>query len=336
MPRLTAGLLLAAHAAVAFPASVSAQQPHPGVRNAHAAVYDARHGALLVFGGATDAEVRADLWRWREGAWRRSSATGPEPRTFPAMAYDSARGEVVLYGGSRVLFGGGGAAPAMLDDTWVLRGDEWTRVSAGGPGPRAEAAAAYDPRRGRTVQFGGRVVSEGGEVERLGDTWEWDGRRWTLVSTGGPSPRSGAAMAWHPGLRALVLFGGSGGPLGDTWRWDGEAWTRLPIPAAPGRFNTVMAWDPSSRRLVRFGGWDGTGRTGDTWELREEGWALVQDAGPSARNHAVLVSAPDRGSLLLFGGHDGETVFGDLWEWRNGRWTLLDGVPPRARVENGR
>jgi hypothetical protein len=335
MPRLTAGLLLAVHAAVAIPASVSAQRPHPDVRNAHAAVYDAAHGALLLFGGATDAEVRADLWRWRGGAWRRSPAAGPEPRTFPAMAYDSIGGEVVLFGGSRVLFGDGRAAPAMLEDTWILRGDEWTRVSGGGPGSRAEAAAAYDPRRGRTVLFGGRVTSDRGEVERLGDTWEWDGRRWTKVSTDGPSPRSGAAMAWHPELRAVVLFGGSGGPLGDTWSWNGVAWTRLRVPAAPGRFNAVMAWDPSSRRLVRFGGWDGTVRTSETWELREEGWALVQDGGPAARNHAVLVSAPDRGSLLLFGGHNGETVFGDLWERRDGCWTLLHGVPPRRRLENG-
>jgi hypothetical protein len=298
-------------------------------------VYDTRHHTLLLFGGATDTEVRADLWRWRDGSWHLSPAAGPGPRTFPAMAFDSARNEVVLFGGSSVLFGDGRAAPAMLDDTWILRGDQWTRVSGGGPGARAEAAVAYDRRRGRTVLFGGRVTSEGGEVERLGDTWEWDGRRWIRVSTGGPSPRSGAAMAWHPELRAVVLFGGSGGPRGDTWSWDGGAWTRLGVPSVPGRFNTVMAWDPSARRLVRFGGWNGTGRTGDTWELLEEGWVLVQNAEPAARNHAALVSAPDRRSLLLFGGHDGETVFGDLWEWRNGRWTLLQGVPPRSRVQNG-
>lgn len=335
MSRGALGLLLAAPAAAALATSASAQQPDPGVRNAHAAVYDSRDHALLLFGGATATDVRADLWGWRAGSWQPSPATGPAPRTFPAMAYDSARDEVVLFGGSRVLFGDGTAAPAMLDDTWVLRGDEWIRVAGVGPGPRAEAAVAYDSRRGRTVMFGGWLTSPGGGVTRLGDTWEWDGRRWTRSSTSGPSPRSGAAMAWHPELEAVVLFGGSGGPLGDTWSWDGRGWTRLPIPPAPGRFNTVMAWDPSSQRLVRFGGWDGTGRTSDTWELREDGWALVQDTGPGARNHAVLVTAPDRGSLLLCGGHDGETVFGDLWERRDGRWTLLQSVPPKRRVSNG-
>ncbi len=335
MTPVTIRLLLAAHIAVAPTTSPSAQQPDPGVRNAHAAVYEARQHTLLVFGGATATEVRGDLWRWRDGSGRRSPATGPAPRTFPAMVFDSARGEVVLFGGSRVLFGDGSAAPAMLDDTWILRRDQWVRVSRAGPGPRAEAAVAYDARRGRTVVFGGRVTGQGGKVERLGDTWEWDGRRWTRASISGPSPRSGAAMAWHPELGAVVLFGGSGGPLGDTWSWDGRAWTLLRVPRAPGRFNTVMAWDPSSRRLVRFGGWNGTGRTSDTWELHEDKWVLVQDSGPAARNHAVLVSAPDRGSLLLFGGHDGDAVFGDLWEWRNERWTLLQEVPPKSRALNG-
>jgi hypothetical protein len=330
------GLILAACAAPAlatFPRSASAQRLHPGVRNAHAAVYDSRAHVLLLFGGASASEVRADLWRWRADSWNSSRANGPDPRTFTAMAYDSARGEVVLFGGSRVLFGDGTSPPALLADTWILRDDDWTRVSASGPSSRAEAAVAYDPRRGRTVLFGGRYTSPDG-VTRLGDTWEWDGRRWIRVSTGGPSPRSGAAMAWHPELRAVVLFGGSGGPLGDTWAWDGSAWIRLPVPPAPGRFNTVMAWDPSVRRLVRFGGWDGRGRTADTWELREEGWAMVQHEGPSPRNHAVLVSAPDRGSVLLFGGHDGELVFGDLWERRNQRWTRLDSILPIRREPN--
>jgi hypothetical protein len=250
------------------------------------------------------------------------------------MAYDSARGEVVLFGGNRVLFGDSARPPVMLGDTWVLRDETWVRMAADGPSPRAEAAVAYDPRRQRTVLFGGYRVSAG-RVDRLGDTWEWDGQEWARVGTSGPSPRSGAAMAYDPGRRAVVLFGGSGGPLGDTWSWNGREWARLPVPAVPGRFNTVMAWDPLMQRLVRFGGWDGKGRPSDTWELREGEWLRVQDDGPSGRNHAVLVTAPDRGSVLLYGGHDGDTVFGDLWERRNGRWVRLESAEPVPRVPNG-
>ena len=59
-------------------------------------------------------------------------------------------------------------------------------------------------------------------------------------------------MAYDPGLRAVVLFGGSGGLLGDTWSWNGRDWTRLRVPPAPGRFNTVSASDRGS--VILFGG----------------------------------------------------------------------------------
>jgi hypothetical protein len=333
-----AGGLLCAGAGAARPVfaqSALSREATPGPRNAHGAVYDSRDSALVLFGGATASDVRSDTWRWRAGKWRLVPSAGPDSRTFPGMAYDAERGAVVLFGGNRVLFGDSTSPPAMLGDTWLLRQGGWVRMSGDGPSPRAEAAMTYDPRRGRTVLFGGRYEASAGRTERLGDTWEWDGERWSRVSTTGPSPRSGAAMAYHPGLQVIVLYGGSGGPLGDTWSWDGRAWARLPIPAAPGRFNTVMAWDPSARRLVRFGGWDGERRTSDTWELTEKGWIRTRDRGPAPRNHAVLVSAPDRSSVILFGGHDGDLVFGDLWERRSGRWARLEATAPTPRVLNG-
>lgn len=321
-------MLLCTAAVVAPPATT------PGPRNAHGMAYDSHDGAIVLFGGATAGEVRGDTWRWKAGRWRRTSPAGPPPRTFPAMVYHSARDEVVLFGGNRVLFGDSVRTPAVLGDTWLLRNGAWTRSAGDGPPPRAEAAMAYDPRRRRTVLFGGYDLSSG-RTNRLGDTWEWDGKEWARVSTMGPSPRSGAAMAYHPGLRALVLFGGSGGPLGDTWAWDGRRWARLPVPPVAGRFNTAMAWDPGVRRLTRFGGWDGKERTSDTWELHEAGWVRAQRDGPSSRNHAILVSAADRGSVLLYGGHDGDHVFGDLWERRNGGWLRLQSAEPVLRLPNG-
>jgi hypothetical protein len=148
----------------ALPCVVLAQLPGPGVRNAHAAVYDSHARAFILFGGlfggASATEVFGGLWRWR-GGWHRSDAVGPDPRTFPALAYDSASDAVVLFGGSRVLFGDSTRPPAMLADTWIFRRNEWDRAP-GGPSPRTESAVAYDPRRRRTVLFGGRFSSTDG------------------------------------------------------------------------------------------------------------------------------------------------------------------------------
>ena len=320
--------------AIAGASLVLPPEPHPGPRNAHGAVYDLRDGALVLFGGASANEVRGDTWRWKAGVWSRLDGEGPGRRTFPAMAFDAARGEAVLFGGNRVLFGDADNPARMLADTWVLRSGTWHRRAVSGPSPRAEAAMAYDSRREVTVLFGGRTLAPGGNV-RLGDTWEWDGMGWRLADTTGPTPRSGAAMAFDPSLRKIVLFGGSGGPLGDTWTWDGRRWIPLDVPAAPGRFNTAMAADPRTGRLVRFGGWDGRARCADTWELRDEGWVRVDEGGVPARNHTVLVAATDRGSVVLYGGHDGDRVFGDLWERRDGVWMGLERGEPVARVANG-
>jgi hypothetical protein len=250
------------------------------------------------------------------------------------MTFDAARGEVVLFGGNRVLFGDSTHPPKMLGDTWTLRGDRWTRAGSAGPAPRAEAAIAYDARRARVVLFGGYDLASDGRPHRLGDTWEWDGEHWTLVAVTGPSPRSGAAMAWHS-ASGVVLFGGSGGPLSDAWSWEGTTWRRLELSPTSGRFNTVMARDPASGGLFRYGGWDGQERVADTWGLQDGRWVEVARTGPPARNHAILVSALDRGSMLLYGGHDGDAVFGDLWELKRGRWTALTTAPPTPRVANG-
>lgn len=306
----------------------------PGPRNGHGAAYDLGDHSLVVFGGATADEVRGDTWRWKSGTWRRLDTPSPSPRTFPSLAFDQARNELVLFGGNRVLFGDSTNPPRMLGDTWILRGDRWRLATTEGPPPRAEAVAVYDSRRGRVVLFGGYHLGEDGRTQRLGDTWEWDGAKWTRVADIGPSPRNGAAMAFDPQL-GLVLFGGSGGPKGDTWRWDGRHWNRLGIPDVAGRFNSVMARDPGTGRLVRFGGYDGKARVGDSWELGDSAWEQVDSTGPAARNHSTLVSAPDRGSVLLYGGHNGDEVFGDLWERKGGRWVVLEPAAPVVRVPNG-
>ena len=181
-----------------------------------------------------------------------SRATGRHPRTFAALAYDRARERLVLFGGNRVLFGTGSEKDPFLDDMWERHDGAWRQLAVPTPPARAEASMAYDAARRRLVLFGGYRGTGDGRV-RFGDTWEWDGLRWEertppLV----PPARSGAAMAYDPDRRRVVLFGGSGRSA-DTWEWDGAVWIRIEAPS-PARFNSVMAYDPGSRALLRFGG----------------------------------------------------------------------------------
>lgn len=78
------------------------------------------------------------------------------------MAYDSARGVTVLFGG---YVGSAGASR----ETWEWNGSVWRRRVIAGPAARYGHAMAYDSARGVTVLFGGYRDGVGGAD---GETWE--------------------------------------------------------------------------------------------------------------------------------------------------------------------
>lgn len=302
------------------------------VRNAHAMAYHEARGTVMLFGGADERKVLGDLWEWDGKVWTQISATGPAPRTFSCLAYDRERKRLVLFGGNRVLFGTENDKDTFLDDMWEWDGARWLEIKTMTPSARAEASMVYDRERRRLVLFGGYRVVAGKQV-RLGDTWEWDGKRWQQVSASGPSPRNGAAMIYDAARKRVLLFGGSGGPSGETWQWDGKSWREIKSVTA-GRFNSVMAFDEARQQALRFGGCNGETRVGDTWRFADETWERLEVVGPEARNHAAMVYDRKRRRLVLFGGHEGEKVFGDTWEYDGKLWLRLAFHAPRMRILN--
>ena len=106
-------------------------------------------------------------------AWILASTTGPSVRIHHAMAYDSRRGQTVLFGG----VGSGGP----LADTWEWNGAGWALVASTGPARRQEFAMVYDEQRAVTVLHGGNYAAN------YHDTWEWDGTVWRQTSDSGPT-----------------------------------------------------------------------------------------------------------------------------------------------------
>ncbi len=170
------------------PARRRGRGPGPEGREGHSTVYDSERADLVLFGGWRRGDGRlGDTWEWDGVRWAQVAAEGdggPSARVYHAMAYDAARGVTVLFGGYD--------GADFLGDTWTWNGVQWAQVTwawdgvrwarvaaegEGGPSARRGHAMAYDAAREVIVLFGGRGVDG-----LLGDTWWWDGERWTEVT----------------------------------------------------------------------------------------------------------------------------------------------------------
>lgn len=137
----------------------------PSPRRFHKMVYDAARAQVVLFGGeGNDGELLSDTWAWDGATWAQLapiSAPTPRRRGF-ALAYDAARGHVVMFGGQS-------AEGDTLADTWIWDGATWALAApANSPPPKSGQTMAYDVARGNIVMFGGWD-----ETGALSDTWIW-------------------------------------------------------------------------------------------------------------------------------------------------------------------
>ena len=264
----------------------------------------------------------------QNAGWARQSPPASPPSRFAhAMAYDSAHGQVVLFGGEN-------ANNGLYNDTWVWDGANWTQKFPQNSPPAREAhAMAYDSVHGQVVLFGGN-----GEASLLGpgyfsDTWVWDGSNWTQkFPQSSPPARFAHAMAFDSGHGQVVLFAGTSAiQFADTWVWDGTNWTQeSPQLSPPGRSFGAMAYDSAHARVVLFGGNNNGALLNDTWLWDGSNWTKPSpQTSPSARESPAMGYDSAHSEAVLFGGgvyaFNGITViFSDLndtWVWDGSRWT---------------
>ncbi len=300
----------------------SAAQPPP--RNGLAIAYDAARENTVLFGGGmvvpySGFGLSDDTWQWDGVRWTEvMTETRPPARWDHAMAYDSTRRRIVLFGG----YGTDG----VRDDTWEWDGVRWIEVTpAAAPPARSNHAMAYDAARGRVVLFGGSLPDS--DAAPFSDTWEWDGTTWTKrSSTSSPPARAYHAMVYDSAREGVVLFGGGEGnrydPTGrrsDMWAWDGTEWTEVtPADRPSDRAQHAMAYDAARERTVLFGGYANYGDLGDTWEWNGTAWIeVLPPPSPAPRSGHTMIYDPVRERVVLFGG----SARIETWEWDGERWT---------------
>jgi PKD domain/Galactose oxidase, central domain len=275
------------------------------------------------------------------------SVNQPSARATPTMVYDVADGYVVY-------FGGGWDMGASGNDTWTFSGGVWTNITSSlsiSPGPREDAAMAYDAADGYVVLFGGYTAATGspsngtgnsssGGSYTINDTWKFVGGAWSNISAGSPtapSPRFEPQMTYDYTDGYVVLYGGQvlgGGPLSDTWTFSAGLWTNITATAGTppaGRDFAAFADDPSDHEAVLYGGWNSTAGTiyNDTWTFSGGAWTSVATTtSPGPLRGAVAAYDGATGSVVLFGGGSyGASgpwaLQSETWSFSGGAWTNL-------------
>src|SRR4029079_6784762 len=89
--------------------------------------------------GGIDFMPTTETWFWDGRRWKLVANSGPSPRDHHAMAYDSDRHRVVMFGGSDADPSG---RSAFFSDTWEWNAGSWHRVATTGPGQRCHFAMA--------------------------------------------------------------------------------------------------------------------------------------------------------------------------------------------------
>ena len=139
--------------------------PRPSARLSHGLTFVGNTNQVLLFGGANASGQRQlDTWLFNGSpcnGWSPQPNPPPPQSPYPtsdmAMAYDSARGEVVVFGGISDTLG-------IHNQTWTWvftrSPSQWAQPPSNGTPPpaRARGLMAYDGVRRKMVLFGGRLI----------------------------------------------------------------------------------------------------------------------------------------------------------------------------------
>lgn len=262
------------------------------------------------------------------GLWtQKSPVSHPSARNSHGMAYDAARGEVVLFGGSA-----GGT------ETWTWDGTNWTQKSpANNPSSREQHMLVYDAARELVVFFGGQPSTFSEE------TWTWDGTDWTQESPGSsPSGRKVYhSCAWRETSQEIILHGGltfvPSAFNDETWSWDGTDWTELFPGTTPSAQDASAMAPRTASELLLFIGNIGGIDSQETWLWDGSDWTLASPASaPSARTLFDMAAWCESDTVVLFGGQNDESFpvvdyLDDTWLWDGTNWTDLGLTGPSAR-----
>ncbi len=284
---------------------------------------DFRNGTLdnlEIIGSGSAAELRLapsiPTVKWI----KKTTANGPSPRSFHAMATIWGTDKVLLYGGY-----GGVNNTKCLNDTWIYDWSDntWTEKKPTTSSPIRESHAIA------TIWGTKKVLFFGGDENY--DTWVYDynSNTWTKKNPiNHPTGRGDHAMAPIWGTDKILLFGGMWGDdieyyCDDTWVYDlsDNNWTQKtpdnkPMETAGHAMASIYGTD----KVLLNGGWESYDDY-CIYDWSDDNWTIFP------RNHANLNESHAMASIygtdkaVLFGGWGSfENNFTWMYDLSNDKW----------------
>lgn len=288
-------------------------------RRGFAMAFDAARGQTVLFGGFDGAE-RDETWVWDGATWQLlQPSVRPTPRSYAAMAWDSIRQRVVLFGGNS-----GGTDQT---DLWAWDGSTWNQLlpSTAVVPSTSLRFLVHDPIRDRLV-----LLSITGNFVAVAES---DGSTWTNVTPVAPWPPHSfsAAVTFDP-VTARTTYLPIGKPTAALWRWNGTTWTSQTVTGGANQHTARLVHDPVTSRLLLAGGTNFSDAN-TLFGLNPAGtaWLLLASSGPRAREGGACFDTL-RNRLVFVGGTAvGTPVDSSVWEWDGGPWLRRTNAPPGGR-----
>lgn len=231
----------------------------PGER--FSAVYDSERNQVVAVGGGGSTQIPDDpehTYIYDDSGWIRVSRDiGPAGRLRPAMAYDSIRKKIVLFGG---------IGYSNYTDTWQWDGAQWTELITANSPPmdHSNQSMAFDESSGLTT-----LVLQRSSFSPELETWTFDGVNWTQESATIPH-RGDMMICYDETLEMLVLLiEGLSGDTIERWTYDGTVWTldAASFPYVP--LSGDFIYDGRTGRTAFYGEEIAYEYTNDSWDLIE-------------------------------------------------------------------
>lgn len=341
------------------------------------AVWQDVFGNVVLYGGACNTGLVPGItWEWDGTNWTAVEGALSPGRVYGhAMAWDAARGEVLLFGGTDADLGYETSSTYRYRGRWISAWSNYT------PSARSLFGFATDPDNGVWLFGGVRGSSDlwkyaygqwnevfaqdapascaypvtAWDSDRKvmvvvcsdSSTYEFDGTKWKSITKQDkwPSTSIQASMVYDPTQKKTVLYGGyNGNYIKDTWTWDGSKWTKADGKDPHYRGLASMFYDPISKKIVLYGGIgredrEGTLlRFGDTWTFNGKDWTEATTAGsPSPRYGAAVAFNPGDNRVHMFGGSNEKVEFvAEHFVWDGAKWTKVEGARVPPARQNAR